>query len=51
MFSSGQISFYAFLKGLVCIFVCFYVSFFQYRAKRLAGKNVSKITYFVSSET
>jgi len=26
-------------------------SFFQYRAKRLAGKNVSKITYFVSSGT
>jgi len=25
--------------------------FFQYRAKRLAAKNVSKMTYFVSSGT
>ena len=50
-------------KGLV--FMYFFVSldhfgfvllvllglFFQYRAKRLAGKNVSKMTYSVSSGT
>jgi len=27
------------------------VSVFQYQAKRLAGKNVSKMTHFVSSGT
>ena len=50
-----------FCKGLVCIFVCFCVSLdhfgfvllvllgsvFHYRSKRLAGKNVSKMTYFL----
>jgi len=53
-------------NGLICIFVCFCVSlghfdfvlfvllglvFFQYGAKRLAGQNVSEMTYFVSSGT
>ena len=51
-------------KSSVCIFVCFCVSldhfgfvllvllglvFFRYRAERLAGKNVSEMTYFVLS--
>ena len=54
-----------FVKGLVFIFVCFCVSLdhfdfvllvlmgllFQYRAKRVAGKNVSEMTCFVSSGT
>jgi len=34
-----------------CKLVWFSLVFFQYRAKRLAGKNVSEMTYFVSSET
>jgi len=51
-------------KGLVCILVscvsldhfdCVLLVFFgggvQYRAERLAGKNVSEMTYFVSSGT
>ena len=32
-------------------FVVFCLSFFQYLAKRLAGKNVSEMTYFVSDGT
>jgi len=28
-----------------------FVSIFQYKAKRLAGKNVSEMTYFVSGGT
>jgi len=28
-----------------------FVLVFQYQAKRLAGKNVSEMTYFVSGET
>jgi len=56
---------FVFLIGFICIFVYFCVSldhfgfvllvllglFFQYRAKRLAWKNISEMTYFVSSGT
>jgi len=58
---------FVFSECLVCIFVRFCVCldhfsfvllvvslnlfFFQYRAERLAGKNVSEITYFVSKGT
>jgi len=31
-----------------CCYFCWFW-YFQYRAKRLAGKNVSEMTYFVSS--
>jgi len=36
---------------VIYIYVCFFVFvlFFQYSAKRLAGKNVFEMTYFVSS--
>ena len=66
MLSWGYIRFCVFFKDLVCIFVRFcvilcnfgfvllfllgFVSFY-YRAKRLTGKNVSEMTYFVSSGT
>jgi len=34
---------------LYCLLLLCWVEFLQYQAKRLAGKNVSEITYFVSS--
>jgi len=65
--SFGSIRFSFICNGLVCIFVFFVslghfgfvfsnfvllgLVFFQYRAKRLAGKNVSEMTCFVSSGT
>jgi len=33
------------------MFVLLFVLFFQYLAKRLAGKNVSEMTYFVLGGT
>jgi len=38
------------LTGCVCVLMLC-ISFFQYRAKILAGKNVYEMTYFVSSVT
>ena len=53
-----RLVFVSFCKGLLCILYVFMLSkllllglFFQYRAKRLAGKSVSEMSYFVSSET
>ena len=42
-------SFYILLRMHVCFVV--FVLFFQYLAERLAGKNVSKMTYFLLGGT
>ena len=36
---------------LCCLLLLCWVQFFQYLAKRLAGKNVSEMTYFLLSGT